>query len=277
MANSNFNVTELTDLQGRASTTFSSILENITTIKRECAEMSGIVLSEDSTLGSRWDNVATNMSSPIDTIDDTFLIVKTLLDTYVSDTIANEQAAQKELEAIDEGIGSLGQLASSLFDGLSALLGIGFGATAIAIPGLRIGDPGTGSGGTVVTKYAPPTVEPEIPVEKYAPPTVVTKYAPPSIEPIEPVEKYAPPTVVTKYAPPEVTTKYAPPTVVTKYAPPSVEIEPVMKYAPPTVVTKYAPPEVTIKYAPPGYIEPEVPIMKYAPPEYMNSTINKGE
>ncbi len=142
----NFNVTELTDLQARAAAVFSSILENISTVRSECGEMSGIVASEDSALASRWDSVSTNMVKPIQTIDDTFLVVKTLLDTYVSDTIANEQAAQAELENIDEGINGLGDLASVLFDGLSALKGIGFGATAIAIPGLAFGAEGNGGG-----------------------------------------------------------------------------------------------------------------------------------
>ncbi len=236
----NFNVSELTDLQARASSTFTSILENISAIKGECGEMSSIVLSEDSALGSRWDSVSSNMEKPIQTIDDTFLVVKTLLDTYVSDTIENERAAQAELENIDEGISSLGNLASALLDGLSALRGIGFGATAIAIPGLTIGG-GDGDDGMVTVSIGEQG------------PTTVMKYAPPEYmdEPV-PVMKYAPP----EMPDPEVTIKYAPPTM------PDPEVT--VKYAPPTMPD----PEVTIKYAPPGFEEP-IPVMKYAPPEYM--------
>ena len=250
----NFNVSELTDLQARASSTFTSILENISAIKGECGEMSSIVLSEDSALGSRWDSVSSNMEKPIQTIDDTFLVVKTLLDTYVSDTIENERAAQAELENIDEGISSLGNLASALLDGLSALRGIGFGATAIAIPGLTIGG-GDGDDTVSIGEQG------SIPVMKYAPPEYmdepvqVMKYAPPTIPDPEVTIKYAPPTIPD----PEVTIKYAPPTI------PDPEVT--TKYAPPTI----SDPEVTIKYAPPGFGEP-IPVMKYAPPEYMDPT-----
>ena len=120
MANGNFNATELTDLQTRATTTFTTILENISAIKGACGEMSGIVLSEDSALGSRWDSVSTNMARPVDTIEDTFTVVRALLDKYVSDTIENERAAQAELEGIDEGISNLDAMATTLFDGLGA-------------------------------------------------------------------------------------------------------------------------------------------------------------
>ena len=227
MTGNNFNVSELTDLQSRASTTFASIIENINAIKSECAQMSGIVVSEDSALGSRWDSVSTSMEKPIQSIDDTFLIVKTLLDKYVADTIENEKEAQKELEAIDEGIGSLGNLASTLFEGLRALQGIGLGGTAIAIPGLGGGDGETAGPDMPVVKYGPPPVDP---VEPTDPDMPVVKYGPPPVAPIQPVDPDMP------------VVKYGPPT-------PGPDM-PVVKYGPPTDVDPIYP-EMIVKYGPP--------------------------
>ena len=283
---SNFNVTELKDIRSQAEKTFASIIDDIQSIKSECAKMGEIVISDDSNLGARWNNVSESMGTPIETVEDTFLVVKTLLDSYVESTIENEKKAQAELEVIDENITVLSKDASTLLDGLTALRGIGFGASAIIIPGLAGWDPNIkevdikkessgagGSGGTVVAKYAPPTAEPDVVVAKYAPPTsdpdiVVAKYAPPTPEPEVMIKYAAPmpePEVMIKYAAPmpepEVMIKYAAPMpepeVMIKYAAPMPEPEVMIKYAPPTpgpVVTKYAPPTpgpVVAKYAPP--------------------------
>jgi len=271
---SNFNVKEFENLKERSEKVFSSLLENIKAIKTECSNMSNIVMSDDSNLGLRWQSLSDNMEAPITNVEDTFVVVRTLLAAYVENTIANEKAAAKELEELDNDITTLSAKAENLLNGLNALKGVGFGATAIAIPGLtgEVTSAKIESIESTVTKYAPPNVIGEeetltSAVTKYAPP-MVEKYAPPAVTkyaPPEAVPAYAPPTtpVVTKYAPPEVVPAYAPPTtpVVTKYAPPEV----VPAYAPPTppVVTKYAPPEVVPAYAPP--ITPVV--TKYAPPE----------
>ena len=273
---SNFNVKELEDLRERSEKVFTSILENVRTIKNECGNMSDIVSSDDSNLALRWRNFYESMDSPINNIEDTFVIIKTLLNTYIENTKANEQKAVKELEALDEEINSLASRAESLLNGLFSLKGVGFGATAIAIPGLHfIG----GSGEPIaVTKYAPPSVDDPIAVTKYAPPSVddpvaVTKYAPPSFDDPIAVTKYAPPSIedpiaVTKYAPPS----FDDPIAVTKYAPPS--------FGDPIAVTKYAPPSfvepiAVTKYAPPSWGQP-IAVTKYAPPNIMDGKSSGG-
>ncbi len=264
---SNFNVKEFENLRDRSEKVFTSIIDNLKAIRTECSNMSNIVMSDDSNLGMRWQSLYDSMEGPITNVEDTFVVVRALLDAYVENTIANEKAAQKELEELDNDMNTLAGKAETLLTGLTALRGVGFGATAVAIPALGsekfISAPGTP--GQVVTKYAPPEA-----VTKYAPPTVID-------DPIA-VTKYAPPDAVTLYAPPSVeppvVTKYAPPDAVTLYAPPSVEPPVVVKYAPPEVVPAYAPPSidppVIVKYAPPevvpAYAPPEIPIVKYAPP-----------
>ena len=245
---SNFNVKEFENLRDRSEKVFTSIIDNLKAIRTECSNMSNIVMSDDSNLGMRWQSLYDSMEGPITNVEDTFVVVRALLDAYVENTIANEKAAQKELEELDNDMNTLAGKAETLLTGLTALRGVGFGATAVAIPALG-SEKFIAAPGQAVTKYAPPTViDDPIAVTKYAPPTVID-------EPIA-VTKYAPPDAVTLYAPPSVqppvVTKYAPPDAVTLYAPPSVE---------PPVVVKYAPPEVVPAYAP-----PEIPVVKYAPP-----------
>ena len=244
MMYSNFNVKEFENLKERSEKVFSSLLENIKAIKTECSNMGNIVMSDDSNLGLRWQNLSDNMEAPITNVEDTFVVVRTLLAAYVENTIANEKAAAKELEELDNDITTLSAKAENLLSGLNALKGVGFGATAIAIPGLtgEVTSAKIESIESTVTKYAPPNVI----GEEETITSAVTKYAPPM------VEKYAPP-AVTKYAPPEVVPAYAPPEVVPAYAPPTTPI-----------ISKYAPPEVVPAYAPP--VAPIEPVVKYAPP-----------
>ncbi len=248
---SNFNVKEFENLKDKSETIFTSIIDNLKAIRNECSNMSNIVISDDSNLGMRWQGLYESMKEPITNVEDTFVVVRALLGAYVENTIANEKAAQKELEELDNDMNTLAGKAETLLTGLTALRGVGFGATAIAIPALG-SEKFISAPGQAVTKYAPPTVIDEpIAVTKYAPPTVID-------EPIA-VTKYAPPTVIDE---PIAVTKYAPPDAVTLYAPPDA----VTLYAPPDAVTKYAPPDVIIKYAPPSP-DPVVPIIKYAPPD----------
>jgi hypothetical protein len=306
----NFNVKPFEDLKEQASKVFNDLIENVTKIKTECASMSDIVISDDSKLGSRWRDISEKMDQPIQTMEDTILVVKALLDAYISNTLANEEQATKELEEIDNNITILADRAETLLSGLTSLRGIGFGATAIVIPGL-VGydpsisiDPVTTSvsiedsaahihdslsepGGSIeaTTKYAPPTTPITEVTTKYAPPTStltevtpVTKYAPPTstLTEVTPVTKYAPPSdfeVVTKYAPP--TSTYTEITTTTKYAPPTglyTEITPTTKYAPPTgLYTEITP---TTKYAPPTGLYTEV-TTKYAPPTGFTTSSSK--
>ena len=256
----NFNVKPFEDLKEQASKVLGDIIENITTVKNECATMSDIVMSDDSKLGTRWRELSEKMAQPIETIEDTSLVVKSLLDAYITNTLANEEQATKELEAIDEGITTLSTRAETLLNGLTALRGIGFGATAIVIPGLAGYDPSITEAsvevadGTVeisdsiaVTKYAPPSIDAEI-TTKYAAPTA------PAID-AEITTKYAAPTVPALDA--EITTKYAAPTV------PALDAEITTKYAAPTVPALDA--HITTKYAAPTYSE-ITPVTKYAPP-----------
>ena len=247
---SNFNVKELEDLKDKSETIFTSIIDNLKAIRNECSNMSNIVISDDSNLGMRWQSLYESMEGPITNVEDTFVVVRALLGAYVENTIANEKAAQKELEELDNDMNTLAGKAETLLTGLTALRGVGFGATAVAIPALG-SEKFISAPGQAVTKYAPPTVIDEpIAVTKYAPPTVID-------EPIA-VTKYAPPDAVTLYAPPDAVTKYAPPDVIIKYAPPSPDpVVPIVKYGPPDVIIKYAPPSP----------DPVVPIIKYAPPD----------
>jgi hypothetical protein len=279
---SNFNVKAFENLKTRSESIFSTIIDNVKTIRYECNNMSDIVASDDSNLGLRWRNLYDSMDKPINNIEDTFVIVKTLLDKYIEDTIANELAAEKEMEAIDTNITSLSSQAENMLSGLMALRGIGFGATAIAIPGLHIMDtmepiPGNGEPdpGVIAPATSVPetpadapdaTVYPEVPVDE---PIAVTKYAPPSFDDPIAVTKYAPPSfddpiAVTKYAPPS----FDDPIAVTKYAPPSFDD--------PIAVTKYAPPSfdepiAVTKYAPPSFDDP-IAVTKYAPPSFDKKT-----
>ena len=203
-----------------------------------------------------WQSLYDSMETPITNVEDTFVVVRALLDAYVENTIANEKAATKELEELDNDINTLASKAETLLSGLTALKGVGFGATAIAIPGFmssvdakaieptRLAS-AEGESGYVISGEMSDTR----PAMKYAPPDATIKYAPPTVDP----------PVVTKYAPPTVE-----PPVVTKYAPPTVEPPIEVKYAPPTIID----PPVVTKYAPPTVnpIEPVEPIIKYAPP-----------
>lgn len=281
----NFNVKPFEDLKEQASKVFGDLVENITVIKTECATMSDIVMSDDSKLGTRWRDISDKMDQPIQSMEDTILVVKSLLDAYITNTLANEEQATKELEEIDNNITVLTTRAETLLSGLTSLRGIGFGASAIVIPGLVGWDPAT-----PVSTTTPGTGTPEAtvsitePTTKYAPPTSIstestTKYAPPSC--IEATTKYAPPTAEGTLTTIEPTTKYAPPSdfeVVTKYAPPSgLATEVTTKYAPPTgeLYTEVTPTytEVTTKYAPPSGLYTEVtPTTKYAPPTYTEVT-----
>ena len=247
---SNFNVKEFENLKDKSETIFTSIIDNLKAIRNECSNMSNIVISDDSNLGMRWQSLYESMEGPITNVEDTFVVVRALLGAYVENTIANEKAAQKELEELDNDMNTLAGKAETLLTGLTALRGVGFGATAVAIPALG-SEKFISAPGQAVTKYAPPTVIDEpIAVTKYAPPTVID-------EPIA-VTKYAPPDAVTLYAPPDAVTKYAPPDVIIKYAPPSPDpVVPIVKYGPPDVIIKYAPPSP----------DPVVPIIKYAPPD----------
>ena len=247
---SNFNVKEFENLKDKSETIFTSIIDNLKAIRDECSNMSNIVISDDSNLGMRWQSLYESMEGPITNVEDTFVVVRALLGAYVENTIANEKAAQKELEELDNDMNTLAGKAETLLTGLTALRGVGFGATAVAIPALG-SEKFISAPGQAVTKYAPPTVIDEpIAVTKYAPPTVID-------EPIA-VTKYAPPDAVTLYAPPDAVTKYAPPDVIIKYAPPSPDpVVPIVKYGPPDVIIKYAPPSP----------DPVVPIIKYAPPD----------
>ena len=149
---------------------------------------------DDSNLALRWQNFNESMDSPINNIEDTFVIIKTLLNQYIENTKANEEKATKELEALDQDIASLSTSAESLLNGLFSLKGVGFGATALAIPGLHF--TGWGDSEPVeVVKYGPPVMEPTA-VAKYGPPvmepTAVIKYGPPVMEPTA-IVKYGPP------------------------------------------------------------------------------------
>ena len=272
----NFNVKPFEDLKEQASKVFNDLIENVTKIKTECASMSDIVISDDSKLGSRWRDISEKMDQPIQTMEDTILVVKALLDAYISNTLANEEQATKELEEIDNNITILADRAETLLSGLTSLRGIGFGATAIVIPGLVGYDPSISidpvttsvsiedSAAHIHDSFSTPGGSMEA-TTKYAPPTspiteVTTKYAPPTgtLTEVTPVTKYAPPTsTLTEVTP---VTKYAPPSdfeVVTKYAPPTsvyTEVTPVTKYAPPSGLYT----EVTTKYAPPTGLYTEI-------------------
>ena len=254
----NFNVKPFEDLKEQASKVFNDLIENVTKIKTECASMSDIVISDDSKLGSRWRDISEKMDQPIQTMEDTILVVKALLDAYISNTLANEEQATKELEEIDNNITILADRAETLLSGLTSLRGIGFGATAIVIPGLVGYDPSIStdpvttsvsiedSAAHIHDSFSTPGGSMEA-TTKYAPPTspiteVTTKYAPPTgtLTEVTPVTKYAPPTsTLTEVTP---VTKYAPPTSV------YTEVTPVTKYAPPSGLYT----EVTTKYAPPN-------------------------
>ena len=202
---SNFNVKDFENLSKRSEDIFNTIVDCLKGIRNECKTLGDIVSSDDSSLGSRWSNVHSSMAKPISNIEDTYLVIKALLNKYIENTIANEEQAAKELEEFDADLSALANEANEMITGFSALKGIGIGASAIVIPGLA----GFGDDTLVASD--------SLTAMKYAPPTSVTKYAPPTA-----VTKYAPPTAVTKYAPPTAVTKYAPPTAVTKYAPPTV-------------------------------------------------------
>ena len=239
----NFNVKPFEDLKEQASKVFNDLIENVTKIKTECASMSDIVISDDSKLGSRWRDISEKMDQPIQTMEDTILVVKALLDAYISNTLANEEQATKELEEIDNNITILADRAETLLSGLTSLRGIGFGATAIVIPGLVGYDPSI-SIDPVTTSISIEDSAAHIHDSLYVPGGSIeatTKYAPPTTPITEVTTKYAPPTsTITEVTP---TTKYAPPSdfeVVTKYAPPTstyTEIAPTTKYAPPSSFT----------------------------------------
>lgn len=134
---SNFNVSELNTIKNNAGNVFASILDDIRSIEDQCRKMGEIVVSDDSNLGARWNNVADSIAKPIETIDETFVVVKALLDAYVQRTIENEKKAQQELDIVDANISSLATKASGLLEGLNSLKGIGFGGTALAIAGVN--------------------------------------------------------------------------------------------------------------------------------------------
>ncbi len=209
---SNFSAKDFQELSKKSEEIFNSMLDCVKVVKSNCKTIGDIVSSDDSSLGTRWGNVNTTLAKPITNINDTYLIIKALLNKYIEDTLANEQQAAAELEEFDTSFNSLASDAENMISGMSALAGIGFGATAISIPGVSwvnnseievASDVNPGSfvptGGftepsTVIEKYGPPgtfTTDP-------SPTNVIEKYGPPGTfttdpSPINVIEKYGPP------------------------------------------------------------------------------------
>ena len=132
---SNFSAKDFQELNKRSEKIFNSMLDCVKAVKNNCKTIGDIVSSDDSNLGLRWENVNSTLAKPITNINDTYLIIKALLNKYIEDTIANEQQAAAELEEFDNSFNSLASDAENMISGMSALAGIGFGATAISIPG----------------------------------------------------------------------------------------------------------------------------------------------
>ena len=112
----NFNAQELTSLEISADNLFKEIVESIKEVREACLNMSGVVKSEDSGLASAWDNVAQAILDPVTKAESSLGAVGKTLKSYVDQTVANENNSEKELGAIQEEIGSLGQMANGIVD-----------------------------------------------------------------------------------------------------------------------------------------------------------------
>ena len=159
MNNENFTAQELLDLQKRANEVFNETVRSLTGVKNTCVSMSNVVLSEDSNLASKWSSLSETVSGPITTASNSFSYLETILNSYVNDTVSNEQSAESGLDGIDTEISALGSAANSLVDLGSAVGGLG-GATAGAVANSTISPNGmansamASSAGSVNGNYA---------------------------------------------------------------------------------------------------------------------------
>ena len=159
MNNENFTAQELLDLQKRANEVFNETVKSLTSVKDTCVSMSSVILSEDSNLASKWSSLSETVSGPITTASNSFSYLETILNSYVNDTVSNEQSTESGLDGIDTEISALGSAANSLVDLGSAVGGLG-GATAGAVANSTISPNGmansamASSAGSVNGNYA---------------------------------------------------------------------------------------------------------------------------
>lgn len=112
--NKNFTAQGLMSLQTSADSTFKEILAALRNVMSACSSMSNTVASEDSGLSGKWASMADTISRPIATADATIADISNELQTFVQQTLANEQTAESSLDKVDAEIGSLESIGTAM-------------------------------------------------------------------------------------------------------------------------------------------------------------------
>lgn len=117
--NNNFTAQGLMSLQTSADSTFKEILDALRNVMSACSSMSSTVASEDSGLSGKWSSMADTISSPIATADATITGISSALQSFVQQTLTNEQTAESSLDMVDAEIGSLGSIGSAMTNAIN--------------------------------------------------------------------------------------------------------------------------------------------------------------
>ena len=129
----NFNVKEFEVLKQKSIKIFNTFGSTMEGICAECKILGDIVSSDDSNLGLRWNNVGTSVNKQLENINETFDILMSMLDKYISDTVSNEEQVLKELDEFDKGLDRLTSKSEDLLNSLNAIKDISFSDSGTAV------------------------------------------------------------------------------------------------------------------------------------------------
>ncbi len=114
--NQNFTASEFSVLQARSKAAFEELITSLKNISDLCRNMSNVVVSGDSGLASRWENIAGSIDNVVSSTNNTNSAIDSMMTSYAENTIANEEDSAVDLGSIDEEIGTINEHISGLVD-----------------------------------------------------------------------------------------------------------------------------------------------------------------
>lgn len=104
MNNSNFNASEISQIITKIETTKDEMRTLLNNISNDFSELSGIVVSEDSSLAATCNNINATYKNLLTKLINNLEVVKNTLNKYVQETLQNEATSAQNLSKTNESL-----------------------------------------------------------------------------------------------------------------------------------------------------------------------------